>query len=236
MLIHCFLTVTLTFGLLVCPYFSFSSETDNQSELNLEEVIQHIQTKEESLDTFVAKFVQVKRSRLLKEPLYSQGLIYFDRQGKILWKTTKPFPLVVLIIDDSLYLDYPDMAKTKRRNVARSVKPLKKYFGFGQSIEQLRQLYEMGLSHETNPNTISLRLVPKSKAISKRIETIEVVINTKNWLPEQVCFKEAKGGYTLLTLYFTLMNAGLPEGIFSLPSAEGQRSEPEVSNGKGGGE
>lgn len=234
MFIHYFLTVILTFGLFVCPCPSFSSETDNRSGSDLEEVIKNIQIKEKSLQTFVAKFVQVKQSRLLKKPLYSEGLIYFDRAGKMLWKTIKPSPFVVLIINDSLYLDYPDMGKTQKRNVGRSARLLKEYFGLGQSIEALRQLYEMDLSHGKNPNVVSLRLVPKRKVISKRIEAIEVVINTKNWLPEQVCFKEAKGDYTSLKLYFTLANADLPEGTFSLPSADGDKSESQISKGKGG--
>jgi len=228
------LFIILAFGLFVWPCPSFSAETNCNLDPELEWILRKIQSKENSLETFVAKFVQIKKTRLLRQPLRSDGLIYFDRAGKMLWKVTKPSPFVVLIIDDLLYLDYPDLDKTQKRNVARSAKLLKKYFGFGQSTEELRLLYEMDHSHGKNPDTVSLRLVPKRKAISKRIESIEVVINTRNWLPEQVRFNEAKGDYTSLNFYFTLTNADLPEGTFSLPSADGKENNFHISNGKGG--
>ena len=234
MSIYYFSTVILAFGLVVAPCPAFSTEINNRLGSKLEAVIEKIQTKEKSVQTFVAKFVQVKQSRLLKKPLYSEGSIYFDRAGKMLWKTTKPSPLSVLIINDHLYLDYPDMGKSQKRKVGTPAGLLKKYFGLGQSMEALEELYEIDLSNGKTPNRVSLKLVPKRKTISKRIEAIEVVINTKNWLPEKVSFKEAKGDYTSLQLYFTLMNTVLPEGTFLLPSGDGEKSDFQIPKGKGG--
>jgi len=234
MFIHRIMLVCLTACLWMHPCPSFSFETDLQSKRQLERVLEGIEEKKASLETFVAKFVQTRKTRLLQKPLRSEGLIYFDRNGKMLWKVVSPSPFAVLVTDDTLHLKYPDLGKTKKTKINRKIGALKKYFGFGQSTEALKQYYEIELISSTNPDTYHLRLVPKRKAAASRVETIEVVISKATWLPEEIRFKEPKGNHTSLRLYFTLINAGLPEGVFSLSFVENQNNPTQTFHRKGG--
>lgn len=230
---NCIMLICLWVGLCAHPCPSFSSETDLQPEHELDWIIRKIKEREDSLKTFTAKFIQIKKTRLLQEPLRSEGLIYFDRTGKMLWKVTKPSLLIVLITNDRLFVDYPDLSKTRKISLSKGGDVLKEYFGIGQSTKQLKKQYEIALVTKTDIDTCRLKLTPKRKAIAKHIETIEVVINKNSWLPEQIHFKEVKGDYTSLSLYFTVINKGLPVGIFSLPSAEDQRNDSQILHEKG---
>ena len=212
--------VSLCLSLFLYPYILLSAETDPQSESKLSWVIKNIKERERNLKTFIAKFVQTKKTHLLKEPLYSEGLIYFDFTGKMLLKVTTPSPVIVLLKDNMLFIYYPDLSKTEERYIGRTNNILKKYFGIGQSIEELNKQYTIQLVSKTHPDGYHLKLIPKMKPIAKYIDTIEVVISPKHWLPELIHFKETKGDYTSLKLHFISINEPLPQGIFKVDFPE----------------
>ncbi len=96
--------IFLALSVFLCPYIVFSSEADLQSESELSWVLKNVKEKEKTLKTFTAKFVQTKKTYLLHEPLHSEGLIYFDSAGKMLWKVTSPSPLKVLLKNNLLLI------------------------------------------------------------------------------------------------------------------------------------
>ena len=212
--------IFLSLGLFLCPDLVFPSETGLELESKLSWVLKNIKEKEKTLKTFTAKFVQTKRTYLLKEPLHSEGLIYFDSKGKMLWKVTSPSPLVVLMKDRLLVIYYPDLSKSEERRLGRTDRVLKKYFGIGQSIEDLKKQYEIQLIPETHSQGYHLKLIPKKKAIARHIDSIEVMVSSKHWLPERIHFKEVKGDHTSLWLQFTSVNEPLPPDIFTINHTE----------------
>jgi outer membrane lipoprotein-sorting protein len=207
-------------SLLLLPYSVFPSEIEPQSESELSQVIKSIKEKEKSLKTFTARFVQNKKTHLLQQPLHSEGMIYFDHTGKMLLKVTRPSPLVLLLKDNLLLVYDPDLSKAKKRRLGKSDNIVKKYFGIGQSVEELKKRYEIQLASKTRSGTYQLRLIPKMKAIARHIDMIEVSVSPKNWLPEEIHFKESKGDHTSVRLEFTSINEPLPPGIFTIDVPE----------------
>lgn len=195
-------------------YPVFSSEKDPLSTSKLDWIIKNIQGKEKSLKTFTARMVQTKKTRLLREPLHSEGFIYFDDTGKMLLKITAPSPLIVFLKNNVLVLYYPDLSKVKETYIGKNV--LREYFGIGQSVEELRKRYVIRLVSETPSDGYHLELIPKHKTIAKHIESIQVTVNPENWLPQQICFKEKAGDWTAIRLEFISVNKPLPAGIFSI--------------------
>ena len=211
-------------SLLLLPHSVSSREADPQPESELSRVMENIKEKEESLKTFTAKFVQNKTTHLLQEPLHSEGVIYFDYTGKMLLKVTSPSPLVLLLKDNLLLVYDPDSSKAKRRHLRKGGSILRKYFGIGQSIEELKKRYEIQLTSKTQ-GTYRLKLIPRTKAGRKHIDAIEVFVSPKNWLPEQIYFRESKGDHTSVRIEFTSINDPLPRGIFTVDVPEGNEDE-----------
>ena len=206
--------ISLCLILFLYPYAVSPSEKESQSETELSWVMENIKEKEKNLKTFTAKFSQTKKTSLLREPLHSEGIIYFDSSGKMLLKVISPSPLITLLKDSMLLTYYPDVSKTEERYLGRTDTILKKYFGIGQSIEELRKQYAIQLISKTHSGSYHLKLIPKTKPIKKYIDSIEVVVSPKHWLPNHIHFKETKGDYTSLKLYFISINEPLPQGIF----------------------
>ena len=208
--------ISLGLGLFLYPHPVVPSEEDLQPESELTWVIKNIKEKEKGLKTFTAKFVQTKKTYLLQEPLHSEGVIYFDRTGRILLRVISPSPLIVLLKDNMLLVYYPDLSKSEERYLGRTDDILKKYFSIGQSIEELKKQYAIQLVSKTHPDGYRLKLIPKMKAITRYIETIEVLVSPKHWLPERIHFEEVKGDNTSLRLQFISINEPLPSGIFTI--------------------
>ncbi|MEA1935699.1 MAG: outer membrane lipoprotein carrier protein LolA, partial [Thermodesulfobacteriota bacterium] len=117
-----------------CPVFPSGANLQTESELSW--VIKNMKDKEKSLRTLTAKFMQTKNTKLLKEPLYSEGTIYFDSEGKMLFEVTSPSSVMVLIKSGLLLIYYPDISKAKEKYLGNNF--LKKYIGIGQSVEEFR--------------------------------------------------------------------------------------------------
>ena len=212
-------------SLLLLPYSAFPSETHPQPESELSRVIENIKKKEKSLKTFSAKFVQNKTTHLLQEPLHSEGLIYFDYTGKMLLEVTSPSPLVLLLKNNLLLVYNPDLSRAKKRHLGKRGNILNKYFGIGQSVEELKKGYKIQLTSRTDSGAYQLKLIPKMKAMTRHIDMIEVSVNPKNWLPEQISFKESRGDQTSVWLEFTSINEPLPRGIFTIEVPEDNEDE-----------
>jgi outer membrane lipoprotein-sorting protein len=208
--------ISLGLSLFLYSIPAVPSEEDLQPESELSWVIENIKEKQKGLKTFTANFVQTKKTYLLQEPLHSEGVIYFDCTGRVLLKVISPSPLIVLLKDTMLLVYYPDLSKSEERYLGRTDDILKKYFGIGQSIEELKKQYEIQLISKTHPDGYRLKLIPKMKAITRYIETIEVLVSPKHWLPERIHFKEVKGDNTSLSLQFISINEPLPSGIFAI--------------------
>ena len=214
------ISISLILSLFLYLYPVSPSETDQQSESELSWVIKKIKEKEKTLKTFTANFVQTKKTYLLQEPLYSEGLIYFDFTGKMLLKVTTPSPVMILLKDNMMFIYYPDLSKTKERYLGKIDNILKKYFGIRQSIEELQKRYSIQLVSKTHSDSYHLKLIPKIKTIARYIDVIEVMVSPKHWLPERIHFKEMNGDYTSIQLEFTSINEPLPPGIFTIDFPE----------------
>ncbi len=217
--------ISLCISLFLYPYAVYPSETEPQPETELSWVIKNIKEKEKNLKTFTAKFSQTKKTSLLREPLHSEGIIYFDSSGKMLVEVISPSPLITLLKDSMLLIYYPDVSKTEERYLGGTDPILKKYFGIGQSIEELRKQYAIQLVSKTHSGSYHLKLIPKMKPIKKYIDSIEVVVSPKHWLPKSIHFKETKGDYTSLKLNFISINEPLPQGIFQVDFPENHEDD-----------
>ena len=203
-------------------------EADVQTESELFRVIKKIKDKERTLKTFTAHFKQVKTSQLLREPLHSEGLIYFDMNGKMLMKVIAPSPLILLLKDDQQMIYYPTLSMVEKKSFGKTDDIFKQYLGIGESIQALQSKFDIQLVTNPHSDRYHLKMTPKQRNMAKHFMMIEVVINPNHWLPEQIHFKEKKGDYTTIQMQFTSINEPLPSDIFEI-----EVSEDVEANGRG---
>jgi len=203
------------------------SEAGRQSPSELLQALKHIKEKEKNLKTVIATFVQIKKSRLLRETLKSEGLIYIDLSGKILIKVLRPSPLTLLLKDNMQILYYPDSGKAEKKIIGRIDNILGKYLGIGQSLEMMQKQFEISFGDKLSPELCHLKMIPKNTATARFIDKIEIDVDRKNGLPEQIYFKEKQGDYTTIRLVYKAINEPIPSSIFSIELPEDNQSDTE---------
>jgi outer membrane lipoprotein-sorting protein len=201
-------------GLFKYAYPGFSYAEDQQAESELNRVISNIKKKEKTLKTFAATFKQTKQSQLLREPLQSEGLIYFDMNGNILMQVISPSPLTLLLKNNQLVLYYPDLSRVEKKTFGKTDNIFRKYLGIGEPVEALKKKFEIKLVTNSHLKGYLLKMIPKDKTAAKYMAMIEILVDPEHWLPEQIYFKEQEGDYTHIQLQFTSVNAPLPPDIF----------------------
>lgn len=209
------------------PLYVFSSEADHQSTSELVRVIKNIKEKEKTLKTFIATFSQIKKSQLLRETLKSEGLIYVDFSGKILIKVIHPSLITLLLKDNMQVIYYPDLATAEKKILGRTDNILSKYLGIGQPIEMIQKQFDISLGDKVSSGNYHLKMIPKNTATARHIDMIEVVVNKKSGLPEQIYFKEKQGDYTAIQLEYKAINEPLPPSIFSIELPEDNKNDKE---------
>ncbi len=185
---------------------------------DLNVILDKIKTREMSMKTFTAAFSQTKKTELLKAPLLSSGMIYFDNRGRLLFQVTSPSPVMVLFKGGELITWYPDLSKAEKRYVGAGA--VKKYFGLGNTVEELKKQYHIALGPQGKEEYYRLKLTPRTESMAKRIESIEVEVRHDSWLPVTIHFREKGGDITTITLDFMSINKPLPPDIFKIDIPE----------------
>lgn len=191
-----------------------------QPESELARVLKNIKETEKTLRTFSATFIQVKTSPLLRETLNSEGLIYFDVRGKMLIQVTLPSPLMFLLTQNTIIVQYPGSSGVEKNVFGNVDNLLQDYLGVGESVEALKKKYDIRLNGKAPSGGYLLTMIPKIKTTLRHIESIDVVVSPKNWLPEQIHFKEKQGGEASIRLHFISINEPLPRDIFAIELPE----------------
>lgn len=213
--------------LLLFPLHVFSSEADHRSTSELVQIIKKIKEKEKTIKTIIAAFSQIKKSELLRETLKSEGLIYVDFSGKILIKVLHPSLLTLLLKDNMQIIYYPDLAKAEKKILGRADNIFSKYLSTGQPFERIQKQFEIGLGDKISSEGYHLKMVPKNTAATQLIDMIEVVINQKSGLPEQIYIKEKQGDHTAIQFEYKAINEPLPPSIFSIELPEANKNDNE---------
>ncbi|UCD89485.1 MAG: outer membrane lipoprotein carrier protein LolA [Desulfobacterales bacterium] len=195
---------------------ALSREADVQTESDLSRIIKKIKDKERNLKTFTAYFKQVKTSQLLRDPLHSEGLIYVDTSGRMLMKVISPLPLILLLKNDQQMIYYPALSRVEKKPFPNTDDIFKLYIGMGESIQAMQSKFDIQLVSNPHSEHYHLKMTPKQRSMAKHLMMIEVVVNPKHWLPEQIHFKEKKGENTTIQMQFTSINEPLPSDIFEI--------------------
>ena len=203
-------------------------ESNVQSESELDRVIKKIKEKEATLKTFTATFKQTKASDLLREPLYSEGIVYFDIDNGILMNVISPSPLTLLLKGNQQVLYYPDLSRIEKKSFGKTDDFFRQYLGIGDSVKKLKTKFEIDLVANSNAKYYHLKLVPKQRGMAKHIKEIDVVVDSSYWLPEKVQFKGEKGDYTTIQMEYTSINEPLPSTIFEIEMFESVETDSRI--------
>jgi outer membrane lipoprotein-sorting protein len=187
---------------------------------NTEEILARIETRVQNVSTFAAHFTQKRVSKLLSEPLVSQGSIYFARDGKMLMQIDTPSTLKVLFEGQYLTVVNPERVLVHKKRISATDRMMTLWMDFGKQLTAKDRPYNVQLTASPGNKGYRLTLTPQREDLARHIAAITIDVDAANLLPAQVVISEPGGDQTTLQLRFLSINKPLPDGIFTITIPE----------------
>lgn len=219
--------IILTLLLLYPVMPALPTETQKPVVWTVDDVLLRLKERQRTLTTFVAGFKQIQQSSLFDQPQVSEGTLYFDHNSKLLMKMTTPEAYLVFITDQKMILGVPGSSSYRQKNLPGRNTFFKRVMGIGQSVDQLKNQYNIQMVATPCKEICELRLTPLKKRRRTPFTSIQATIDTLQWLPETIHMEETGGDVTTFYLQFTSINQPLPDRIFDIPLPAKKTDRPE---------
>ena len=187
----------------------------------LETVLRQFDKSQESTNTLIAAFTEIKELHMLREPVRSHGYFYYSKPNRVKWEYQVPDSKIYLLTEDRYVAYYPEEKRAEKVNIQRYSAKLFRAFGIGQTTKELKKYYTIQLAEFSDrENTYLLNLNPKKRRIQKRIETLKIWLDDETFLPVRMAYLEPDGDTTLLSFDRVVVNPEILDSRYqiSLPS------------------
>lgn len=191
-----------------------------------EQILSHASESQQKLNTFSASFKQTQTNALLLEPLVSSGTMFYRKTGELLMKITFPEPFVLLIKDGSMIMGDPVTKRYRTRSIPGGNALLTRTFGVGQTVEALKERYDIRSVNHDMQSACTLILVPRHPDRRMPFRSIQVRFDSRKWLPTGIRLEEANDGHTEIEWSYLTVNQPLPDDLFVIDIPREEMNDP----------
>lgn len=205
----------------------------------LASVLKRFDEVQAKLQSLSAEFTETTRSPLLKEPIVSKGRFFLTKPSSVLWEYTSPEVMRFVIANDEYVGVFPERRRAERRDLKRWSERVFRFFGLGQSSEELAKYYDLGLGEPgaDMKGTYQLVLEPKKRRIKRSVDHVTLWVDTVKLLPVRVEYRGKDGNLRTIRFHDTRLNPDLAAGLYDVKiPAEFEVTSGFSGLGLGGGE
>ena len=192
---------------------------------------EEVRERRKGVTGWSAAVVQRKRDPLLKNEEVSRGTVSFRRPASLRWEVESPERRIVVMDGRTVTTYYPARKEAEQRDMqddfpSRAALGLFES-GISASLPELERRFQVDLFR--SENQVVLRLIPRSKMLSRVIASIRIHQDPVEGKPRRIVVEGARGDRTETTFSGVTLNPEFPPDTFSL------RLGPEVRVTEPGG-
>lgn len=192
---------------------------------------EEVRERQKGITGLSAAVVQRKRDPLLKNEAVSMGKVSFRKPASLRWEVESPERSIVVMDGRTVTTYYPKRKEAERRDMqddfaSRALLGLFES-GISASLPELERRFRVDLFR--SDNQVVLRLIPRSKMLSRAVASIRIHQDPVEGRPRQIVVEGARGDRTETTFSGVTLNPEFPPDTFSL------RLGPEVRVTETGG-
>lgn len=205
----------------------------------LEALAGQMRQAHESLETLRADFAQVKESSLLMEADRSHGAFYYAAPDRVRWEYSEPEPTTLVIADRRMTTWYRDLAQAETAEIGEQSDRVLRYLGAGTSLDELVKYFKVTMHLPPDRRQpLRLELTPRFERVAKRIQRLELWLDSGLFLPVRLEFVEGDGDVTMYEFENLRRNEAIPDEMFELdlPPSVSVRKVKLESSGAAAGE
>jgi outer membrane lipoprotein-sorting protein len=206
-------------GLIASAFLAGTAFAAPMSPGEIQDLLNRLQAMHESSNSLQANFREERHMSMLKEPVVTQGKIWFTIPDKIRRDIGGNTPSTTVINGRKMVIFYPKFKEEevydleKRPMLKESLQALTA----GLNFRQVSTYYNVEGSKEGNEYRIVL--TPKTAAIRKVVKSVTLTMD-RNLTPQHVLFESARGERVEIT-YSDVRRGPVPESMYQFSAPPG---------------
>ena len=170
----------------------------------------------ERVVTLEAEFVQLKESALLLEAVESTGVFLFRAPDLVRWDYRRPDSMVVLFAEDTVTTYHPAQARAEQIKVSNKQRRFVRVLAGTQPLDDLTSHFSITLADPGGQAHYRLTLRPVGNILSKKLQSVEIEVDRKLFLPVVIKYNEADGDKTRYEFKKLVINPEIDDSRFDL--------------------
>jgi outer membrane lipoprotein-sorting protein len=194
----------------------------------IREIVERFDAAQAKADTLQAPFTLSIKRAMLQTPAVTKGTLYLSGSDCAHFVFSPPEDLIIHITPKALVSYSPSENKGEMLKIGLVKNVNRKFLGLGQQLSFLSDYFKLEASDPKDiPGTLLVTLTPRSISLKKRMEIIQIWIDSDTYLPKRLNWVERGGDTWLLELGTLQINKGIPASIlnFAAPKSAPMRSE-----------
>jgi outer membrane lipoprotein-sorting protein len=159
-------------------------------------------------------FTQRKHLSMLQDTLVSQGVFYFKRDSRVRWEYTRPYQYTVIIDGTRITIDDEGRKNSFDAGSNRIFGRINGAITAGMRGE-ISGGDEFSMTLGRAPGGYRVTLTPKSSETLKYLTKIDIIFDGSNYQVRALDIHENSGDYTSIRFTGTVINADIPDSVFS---------------------
>ena len=206
-------------GLIASAIFAGTAFATPMSPGEIQDLLNRLQTMHESSSSLQANFREERRMSMLKEPVVSQGKIWFTIPDKIRRDIGGNTPSTTVINGRKMVIFYPKFKEEEVYDLEKRpmLKDSLQALTAGLNFRQVSTYYNVEGSREGNEYQVIL--TPKTAAIRKIVKSVTLTLD-RNLNPQHVVFVSARGERVDVS-YSDVRREPVPESMFQFTAPPG---------------
>jgi len=167
--------------------------------------------------TIESDFIQEKELSMLSEKIQSKGKFYFKKDKMLRWEYTDPFPYLIIIRNDQLFVK-DDMRENRINiNANKVFREINNILIGAIQGTLLNDTKNFQSSFGDANNQFVVTQVPLSPRLSETLSEIVLYFNKTDFMVEKLILRESSGDYTRIEFRGKKMNTPIPDEKFIIP-------------------
>lgn len=206
-------------ALLFVPALVLTAQTPS-----IREIVDRFDTAQSKLETLQAPFTLTTKRAMLSTPTVHKGQLYLKYQKTfefVHFAFQAPEDLLLHITPKALVSLNPKTKEGEMLKIGFIKNTNRRFLGLGQNLSYLSDYFDLQVvDTQPLPNAYHLGLKPRSLAMKRRYQTVDIWVDKDSWLPRQVQWTEKGGDSWLVELGTLVPNQPLPAPItgFKVPA------------------
>jgi outer membrane lipoprotein-sorting protein len=189
---------------------------DLEGSAKLDALIERVVERQRDLRTLEAEFVQLKESALLLEALESTGVFLFRAPDLVRWDYLQPDSMVVLFAEDTVTTYHPAQARAEQIKVSNKQRRFVRVLAGTQPLDDLTSHFSITLADPGGQAHYRLTLRPVGNILSRKLQSVEIEVDRKLFLPVVIEYNEADGDRTRYEFKKMVINPEIDDSRFDL--------------------